>query len=60
MWHEILGSDFVRQAPAVSAQSCVKYQMGGSRFDEASLTLRKDEILPSLRECHKMSQHFKL
>ena len=47
MPHGILGTDyFFRRTPALSAQSCVKYQMGGSKFEEASGTLN----IPSISE----------
>ena len=39
MPHGILDTISFRRTPALSTQCCVKYQMGGSKFDEVSCTL---------------------
>ena len=45
--HGILGTDFFRRTQT-SAQSCVKYQMGGSKFDELSCTLMNKNKRPTI------------
>ena len=48
MPHGILGTGFFRRTPALSAQSCVKYQMGSSRFDEVELHCNRTVAWPLL------------